>query len=326
MTTTEDRPAERRIVAVVAQLCILSWSLLPQTVSAQESAKAPPVADFIRVLHQWPWRAEKPKAGRYVLQASVRTLRNADSGVELVLLSMFHLARREAYASREAYLQDADVVIEESEENIDPSESELRQLSEKYPDMVWMTRDRRARAKVLNVLTQSEWRRTLALKNTVCLNMPEEESFEWAAKQGLFLVSDDRKRWIEGIEAMDLDEIRPEELGIIREQLLKEYFGQVMDYTDPDNPVPILGTDKYPGNVRLVEGLGELLESGAYKRISVIYGGGHFVFLWPYLQSKGFRETACQWIDILYLDEASPAANEEVPRSERPKSSPKKDD
>lgn len=269
--------------------------LLPRSEVPQEPA---PFADFIRVLHQWPWEKGQ-RHSSYVMQTSVRTLRHAHSGVEVVLVSMHHIARPEAYASRETYLRSADVVVVEAET---VSRSEQARLEREHPQAMWILRKRKAHARILGLATQGEWEENLGLKNTVWLNMSTAEFLEAGYLDHFSPISEASQKSIEQMEDLDPATLPPDELARIRRDLLGRYFGNIMQETDPATETSFFATDRFPGNRILLKGILELAKSGNHERIAVLYGGGHFTYLWPRLRARGFEEIACQWVDIMYFD------------------------
>ena len=219
---------------------------------------------------------------RQVLQLSARVLRHPASGTSLTLLSMLHIGLPSYYASLEAELEGADLILAEGF----PSDQDLSR--EDFPEIAWLLHQYGVIARLLGVTTQTEWEAEVEDPRWTILDAPLSIAAK-SLERTLPELEDIKKE----LEARTWADGSPEELDETRAWVLENLFATA---SGGDSMAELSAVrDRF-----IFEGLSEVLREGKHRRIVMVYGLYHVKALEPRLRSRlGFRLRTARWYTAL---------------------------
>lgn len=270
------------------------WRRLAVVVLVLTPAVAGPPArdlgDYVRLVH---FRKNREDPGVWIGQTSVREFRNPETGATVVLLALVHSAGRGYYESLQPHIRDADAVLAEGTGG-ELGKSTLKD-EELPPNLGWFRRYKSVSARLLDLVSQSDWEAGLVDKRWVLADMGRDEVLKFVREGALsFPVELEAvvKRW----EAAAVDSAAPEALARARTEAWAYELQTFYKSTTMDEPTRRLHDARE--NV-LRNALRENIPLGKSRRIAVIYGAWHMPPIEATLKELGFEVEATCWHDCI---------------------------
>ena len=249
-----------------------------------------PGSSFVRVVqHQNNLEDQE----RLIAQTSVRELRQAKSGMSVVLLSVAPDGKREYFRSLTRYLRDVDLVLAEGTRG-QPQGKRLK--DEELPaERLWDQRYFAATARILGCELQHEWETSVVDSRWVLADMDTKQllatmkSHETARPKK---VAEDRRARIRHLERLAKGGSQ-QEIAHARDRIARL---QMVIYSKMGPGSPWMEK-----RVRVMwQAVKKHLTSGKYKRVALVYSGWNAHKLEPRLVKElGFKLHASSWHDFL---------------------------